>query len=94
MAAGIVSYGAYIPMYRLSLATMAQTWGGTLRKGEKAVANWDEDSLTMATESIIDCLKGFDRQAVDGLYLATTTPTYLEKQTASIAAKVVRVLSE
>jgi len=45
---GITSYGAYIPMYRMSLETMAQTWGGFAGKGEKAVANWDEDSLTMA----------------------------------------------
>ena len=56
MAAGIVSYGAYIPMYRLSSATLSGVWGGRVTGAEKAVANWDEDSLTMATEAIIDCL--------------------------------------
>ena len=88
MKAGIVSYGAYIPMYRMSLATLAQAWGDPPRSGEKAVANWDEDSLTMATEGVIDCLNNMDRESIDGLYLATTTPAYREKQSASIIAKV------
>ncbi|MDY6969044.1 MAG: hydroxymethylglutaryl-CoA synthase [Spirochaetota bacterium] len=89
MAAGIVSYGAYIPMYRMNLQTLSQVWGSYAGKGEKAVANWDEDSLTMATESSIDCLSGFDRSQIDGLYFATTTPVYREKQNASIIAKVI-----
>lgn len=88
MATGIVSYGAYIPMYRLSLATLSQVWGGGAKGGEKAVANWDEDSLTMATEAIIDCSNGIDLESIDGLYFATTTPAYREKQSASIIAKV------
>lgn len=58
-------------------------------QGEKAIANWDEDSLTMATEAVIDCLNGIDRQSIDLLYLATTTPAYREKQSASIVAKVI-----
>ena len=86
---GITSYGAYVPMYRMSHQTLAQTWGGFGGKGEKAVANWDEDSLTMATESAIDCLNGMDRSLIDGLYFATTTPVYREKQNASIISKVV-----
>lgn len=88
MRAGIVSYGAYIPVYRLSLATLVQMWGGAPRRGEKAIANWDEDSLTMATEAAFDCLNGMDRELVDVLYFATTTPPYREKQSGSIIAKV------
>jgi len=89
MPVGITSYGAYIPIYRLSTQTLTQVWGGFAAPGEKAVANWDEDSLTMAVEAIIDCLNGMDRELVDGLYFATTTPAYREKQSASIMAKVV-----
>ncbi len=73
---GIVSYGAYIPLRRLT--TGPQT--------EKAVANWDEDSLTMAVAAGIDCLNGIDRKSIDGLYFATTTPPYGEKLTATTAA--------
>jgi len=87
MSAGIEAYGAYIPIYRLSLDILAQVWGGSGRRGEKAIANWDEDSLTMAVEAGIDCLRGIDRETVDGLYLASTTLPYREKQSASIVAK-------
>jgi len=85
---GITSYGAYIPIYRLNSETLAQVWGGGKMPGEKAVANWDEDSLTMATEAGIDCLNGTAPSDIDGLYFATTTPVYREKQNASIIAKV------
>ena len=88
MAAGITSFGAYIPMYRMNLETLNQVWGGWPMPGEKAVANCDEDSLTMAVEASIDCLNGIDRKSVDSLYFASVTPVYREKQTASIIAKV------
>lgn len=61
--AGIVSYGAYVPMYRLSRAILGQVWGGG-GKGEKAICNCDEDSITMAVEAGMDCLKGMDKKAV------------------------------
>lgn len=89
MGIGITSFGAYIPLYRLSLDTIAQVWGGQILSGEKAVANYDEDSLTMATEAIIDSLANVDRHSIDGLCFATTTPVYREKQNASIIAKAV-----
>ncbi len=81
---GIVSYGAYIPIYRLSREAIASVWGGSPGGGEKAVANADEDSITMAVEAVLDCLTGIDRQVVDALYLASTTTPYREKQSASI----------
>jgi hydroxymethylglutaryl-CoA synthase len=85
---GIVSYGAYIPIYRLSLEDIAKVWGSRGGKGEKAVANCDEDSLTMGVEAARDCLLGIDRNTIEGLYFASTTPPYREKQTASIMAAV------
>lgn len=83
--AGIVSYGAYIPIYRLSREILGQVWGGG-GKGEKAICNFDEDSITMAVEAGIDCLKGTDRKSVDALYFASTTAPFKEKQSASIVA--------
>ena len=40
----------------------------------------------MAVAAGIDCLSGHDRQDIDGLLFATTTPPYAEKQCASIIA--------
>ena len=81
---GITSYGAYIPIYRLSRKDIGAMWGGGGGSGERSVANADEDSLTMGVEATIDCLRGMDRSSVDALYFATVSPPYLEKQSASI----------
>jgi hydroxymethylglutaryl-CoA synthase len=81
---GIVSYGAYIPVYRLSREAIGAMWSKATAKGEKAVANADEDSVTMAVEAVLDCLRDLDRRTVDGLYFATDSPPYVEKQSASI----------
>jgi len=91
--AGITSFGAYIPIYRLNRSDIARVWesSGT---GEKAVANFDEDSLTMGVEAALDCLAGIDRETVDGLYFASTTPPYREKQAASIMAAALDLLRE
>ena len=84
--AGISSYGAYIPLHRLPRTLMAAAWGSPPQAGEKAVRNFDEDSITMATAAAIDCLKGTDRSTVDGVYFATTTAPYTERQGSTIIA--------
>jgi hydroxymethylglutaryl-CoA synthase len=86
--AGIISYGAYIPFYRLSRAEITRAWGVSASPGERAVANYDEDSLTMAVAAARDCLRGIERKTIGGLYFATTTAPYKEKQSAAIIAAV------
>ena len=87
---GITSYGAYIPLQRINRKILANATGwstsSTSLPGEKAVANYDEDSLTMAVAAAIDCLNGIDRNKIGGLYFATTTPPYRERQSAGIIA--------
>ncbi len=83
---GIVSLGAYLPRYRLSGKTLAQVWAGSARAGERAVANFDEDSLTMAVEAVFGALEGRDPARVDACYFASTTPPYAEKSSAALLA--------
>ncbi len=78
---GITSYGGYVPLFRLGKETAG--WGLPF---ERAVANFDEDSLTMAVAAAIDCMGDLNRDEVDALYFATTTPPYLEKQSATLIA--------
>lgn len=84
--AGITSYGGYVPLYRLSRDEVARAWGTASQGGEKAVANFDEDSITMAVSAATDCLKGFDSGQVDALYLASTSLPFREKQSAATVA--------
>lgn len=80
---GIISIGAYVPKYRLSLDEVAKFWRIKGTSGEKAVAGYDEDSITMAVAATLDCL-GRNGRDVDGIYFATTTNPYREKQGAAI----------
>jgi len=93
---GITSYGAYIPIYRLSRSELARAWGGGAASGERSVANWDEDSITMGVAATLDCLRGIDHKLVDGLYFATTTSPFKESQCSTIltTAKYERLLGD
>jgi len=76
---GITAYGAYIPRLRLNRQAVydANKWFAPgLRgqaKGERSMANWDEDSITMAVEASRDCLNGGGAEVFDSLYFASTT---------------------
>lgn len=83
---GITSFGAYIPKYRLAAEVVASVWGKRGGKEERSVANYDEDSITMAVEAAADCLGPGDRKGTDSLFFASTTSPYKEKQCASIVA--------
>jgi 3-hydroxy-3-methylglutaryl CoA synthase len=85
---GIVAAGAYLPHYRLSAKTLAAVWGTGGGSGERAVAGYDEDSLTMACEAALNALHGRDVRRVGACFLASTTPPYLEKSSATLLAAV------
>jgi len=84
--AGITSYGAYIPYYRMPRSVINAAWGLGGGRGEKAVAGYDEDSISMSVSAGIDCLKGTDPKTVDAVFMATTTPPYVERQNSNIVA--------
>jgi hydroxymethylglutaryl-CoA synthase len=84
--AGIVSYGAYIPWHRIDRQLFQQAWKGFAMPGERAVAYFDEDSVTMGVEAALDCLRDVDCGQVEGLYFATTTSPYKEKLCSSTMA--------
>ena len=86
--AGIISIGAHIPIHRLSRAVIGQSWESRGMPGERTVANFDEDSLTMAVAAARNCLKHVAEKKVGALYFATTTAPYMEKQSAALMAAV------
>src|SRR5215216_6521781 len=85
---GITSFGAYIPYYRLHHKEIARAWGGRASEGERAVANVDEDSITMAVEAVRDLLADRDGRDVDAIVFASTTSPYSEKQASTLIAAV------
>ena len=76
---GITSFGAYVPLLRLNCNAIEKGL-----KREKALANFDEDSITMAVAAVNDCLRGVERTSINGLFFASTTSPYQEKGGAPI----------
>ena len=74
--AGIVRYGSYIPYFRLQRTAMGD--GG---RGERAVASYDEDAVSMAVEAARDALQG--APAIDSVLFTSITPPYVEKLNAA-----------
>ena len=89
---GICSYGGYVPRYRLNRMQVYKAMGwmnpGNIAnaKGEKAVANFDEDSITMAVAAGLNALNGKNPTVVDGVFLASTTMPYKERLNSGIVA--------
>lgn len=69
--AGIVSYGTYIPYSRITRAALGSG------RGERAVAGYDEDSISLAVEAAREAVAG--APAIDTLLFASTSPPYAEK---------------
>jgi len=69
--AGITRYGSYLPYNRLQRAAIGAG------KGERSVASYDEDSVSMAVEAARDAVRG--ATGIDTLLFATTSPPYAEK---------------
>ena len=92
MALGILAIGGYLPKARLQRTDIANAnaWFNPalkgLAKGERTMANWDEDTVTMAVEAGRDCLTGIDRNIVAGIYMASTSFPFQDRQNAGIVA--------
>lgn len=87
---GILAYGAYIPRKRLQRSAVfaAHSWFASglkgLAKGERAIADWDEDPVTMAVEAARDTLTGIDRERIGTISLSSTTLPFLDRLNCGI----------
>ncbi|HEY1836346.1 MAG TPA: 3-oxoacyl-[acyl-carrier-protein] synthase III C-terminal domain-containing protein [Rhizomicrobium sp.] len=98
---GITAYGAYIPRLRLQRKAIAQAnaWFApgmvNAAKGERAMANFDEDAVTMAVEAARDCVPAVDpihdRGFIDAAYFASTSMPFSDRQNAGIVAQALNL---
>lgn len=80
---GIVSYGAYIPFNRIKRSTIGEALGTGGGKGERSVASYDEDTVSMAVEAARYCLRNAPEGEVKSVLYASTDPPYQEKLNAA-----------
>ncbi len=93
---GIVSYGFYLPKYRIKIEEIAHQWGKNPKEikqslliEEKTVSSFDEDSLTMAYESSSMALSHFDDELskIKIVFFGSETPVYAVNPTSTILAE-------
>lgn len=94
---GIIGTGAYVPRLRLQREAVAaaHAWYAPglrgLAKGERSMASWDEDTLTMAVEASRDMLTDRDRGSIKRVVLASTTLTFADRQNAGIVKEALNL---
>jgi len=81
---GIVSYGAYIPYWRLQRSAILATLGTGGGRGTRAVASYDEDTTSMGVEAARRALHAAPEGArVGSVWFSTVAPAYLDKTNAT-----------
>ncbi|MBI3026824.1 hydroxymethylglutaryl-CoA synthase [Candidatus Woesearchaeota archaeon] len=97
---GIVSYGAYVPMYRIKVEEIARIQRRNpefikkeLMIEEKSVPDYDEDSLTMSVEASLNALKrvNIDKTKIGAVYSGSESPVYAVKPNASILGEILGI---
>jgi hydroxymethylglutaryl-CoA synthase len=96
--AGIVGYGAYVPVFRIKTRDIATVWGeetDRIEKGlgilEKAVGGIDEDSATIAVEIARNAIAraGIDPKKLGALYVGSESHPYAVKPTGTMVAEAI-----
>src|ERR1700679_1206317 len=82
MSAGIVTWGTYLPYWRLQRAAIAQVLGSGPGKGTRAVASYDDDTTTLGVEAGGRAL-ALGPTAPQDLFFSTPVPGYLDKTSAT-----------
>lgn len=95
VGAGIVSYGAYVPRYRIRANEIARVWGHDERMGEqlniheKSVPGPDEDVATMSVEAArIALLRAeIPPRRIGAIFVGSESHPYAVKPTGTIVSE-------
>jgi len=96
---GIVGYGVYIPYFRLKTHEIANAWGKAINPGltlnikEKAVANFDEDTVTLSVEAAENALRQsrIDASRIGAIFVGSESHPYAVKPSAGIVAEALGI---
>ena len=83
MTAGIVSWGTYLPYWRLQRQAIGAAFGTGGGKGTRAVASYDEDTTTLGVEAARRALRPEDVPDPGDVLFSTPDPAYLDKTNAT-----------
>lgn len=98
MKSGIVSYGAYIPRYRIKIEEIAKVWGDNpnsiidgLMVYEKSVPDMDEDTITIAVEAARNAVNrtNVNPEKIGAVFTGSESHPYAVKPTSTIVAEAI-----
>jgi hydroxymethylglutaryl-CoA synthase len=100
---GIVTYGVYIPGFRIKVDEIARVWGanseeitGGLGVFEKSVPDLDEDTATIAVEAARSAMARcrVDPGDIGAVYVGSESHPYAVKPTACTVGEAIRATPE
>lgn len=83
MAAGIGSWGVYLPFWRLERKDIGLALGSPAGRGTRTVASYDEDTTTLGVEAARRAVASDGGASVEELYFSTPEPAYQDKTNAT-----------
>ena len=87
---GILAWGTYVPYRRLDRSTIAAVAGAGGGSGQRAVASFDEDTLSMGVEAAREACAS-SVVAPDLVWFTSVTPPYLDKTNATTIHAALRL---
>lgn len=100
---GIAGFGAYIPYFRITTDEIASTWqkngkqiASSLGVVKKAIADRDEDCLTMACQASLSALEmaNIERRKIGACFMGSESFPYAVKPSSTILADILQIGSE
>ena len=96
---GIVSYGSYIPRFRIKISDIAVAWGrnsddiiNSLGVIEKTVPAPDEDTITLAVNSTRTAIENFKGKLnIGAIYTGSESHPYAVKSSSSIIGEALGI---
>lgn len=99
---GIVSYGVYIPKFRIKTPEIAKNWNNilsipnSLSVYQKSVSDWDEDCLTMAVEASLTAFSKIkiNPKNIGAVFMGSESFPYAVKPVSTILAELLGIGNE
>lgn len=96
MDIGIVGYGCYVPVFRISVEEIARVWNTdaeSIKSGlmieEKSVPDVDEDTITISVEAARNALlrAGIEPERVGAIFIGSESHPYTVKPSGTVVAE-------